>query len=92
MIEKKQLIGKWGNEKVLNEKTEMEFFENGNLIYTIYENGKKNIINLIFWVEGQYIFTDQPSHPQIEKTQAEIKGDVLILNYGEDMFVYNRIV
>ncbi|MBR1131612.1 hypothetical protein [Bradyrhizobium iriomotense] len=61
----------------------LEFDENGGLRYTIREQGKRQIINLRYRVEGSTIVTDQPSAPQVERTEFSFPEDgVLTLAFG----------
>ncbi|MDF0492390.1 hypothetical protein GPL17_31660 [Bradyrhizobium yuanmingense] len=61
----------------------LEFDENGGLRYTIREQDKYQIINLRYRVEGSTIVTDQPSAPQVERTQFSFSEEgVLTLAFG----------
>lgn len=61
----------------------LEFDESGGLRYTIREQDKRQIINLRYRVEGSAIVTDQPSAPQVERTQFSLTDDgVLTLAFG----------
>ncbi|MCP3446398.1 hypothetical protein [Bradyrhizobium sp. CCGUVB14] len=61
----------------------LEFDDNGGLRYTIREPDKHQIINLRYRVEGSTIVTDQPSAPQVERTQFSFVEDgVLTLAFG----------
>lgn len=61
----------------------LEFDEDGGLRYTIREQGKRQIINLRYRVDGSTIVTDQPSAPQFERTQFSLAEDgVLTLAFG----------
>ncbi|MEY9122941.1 hypothetical protein [Bradyrhizobium yuanmingense] len=61
----------------------LEFDESGGLRYTIREHDKRQIINLRYRVEGSTIVTDQPSAPQVERTQFSFAEDgVLTLALG----------
>ncbi|TGN88060.1 hypothetical protein EOW77_0014490 [Bradyrhizobium yuanmingense] len=61
----------------------LEFDENGGLRYTIREQDKRQIINLRYRVEGSTIVTDQPSAPQVERTQFSFSDEgVLTLAFG----------
>jgi hypothetical protein len=59
----------------------MEFDEGGGLLYTVRDTGKKQIIKLRYWIEGSSIFTDQPSKPQLERTEFSLSGNVLTLTF-----------
>ena len=61
----------------------LEFDVSGGLRYTIREQGKRQIINLRYRVEGSTIVTDQPSAPEVERTQFAFAEDgVLTLAFG----------
>ena len=61
----------------------LEIDENGGLRYTIREQGKRQIINLRYRVEGSTIVTDQPSAPKAERTQFSLTEDgILTLAFG----------
>ncbi|MDX3966641.1 MAG: hypothetical protein QHD01_08585 [Bradyrhizobium sp.] len=61
----------------------LEFDESGGLRYTIRERNKRQIVNLRYRVEGSTIVTDQPSAPQVERTQFWFaEHGVLTLAFG----------
>ena len=61
----------------------LQFDESGGLRYTIREQGKRQIINLRYQVDGSTIVTNQPSAPQVERTQFSFDEDgVLTLAFG----------
>ena len=61
----------------------LEFDESGGLRYTIREQDKRHVINLRYRVEGSTIVTDQPSAPQVERTEFSFAEDgVLTLAFG----------
>lgn len=71
----------------------MIFTEDGKLTYEIIENNQKQIINMIYVVDGSSLITNQPSHPKQEKTNFEfINKEKLILEFNNDrsQFVKNR--
>ena len=69
-----QALERWGN-------VVLEFDESGGLIYTICGDDKDEIIILRYQVEGSTLITDQPSAPQVERTQFSFTPDgVLILD------------
>lgn len=91
MINKNDLIGIWTSDstKELGDIT-LEFKSNGELVYSVKENDKKQVINLVYWLEGDYIYTDQPSAPKIEKTEAKIVEGKLSLNYTGTVVSFSR--
>lgn len=92
MIKKEDLIGEWksDSDKEYGEVS-MHFNADDTLVYSVSENGKKQIINLIYWIEGGYLCTDQPSAPKVEKTEAEIKDNKLILNYDNVVVSFSHV-
>jgi len=61
----------------------LEFDETGGLRYTIRGLDKHQIINLRYRVEDSTIVTDQPSAPQVERTQFSFdEGGVLTRAFG----------
>jgi hypothetical protein len=60
----------------------MEFDDSGGLLYTIRCQEKHQIIKLRYQIEGSTIVTDQPSAPQVERTQFSLDDDVLTLSFS----------
>jgi hypothetical protein len=91
------LIGSWNSDetdeatqKALGKVT-MTFTEDGKLIYDIFEGGKQQRINMIYKVQDDTIISDQPSHPQEQRTGYKIEnGDKLILEFEGEKTVFNR--
>jgi len=88
MNESYSIIGKWvidpSNKRAKSQYGDisMEFTNDGHLNYIIFAENKYQKINMIYWIEGNILFTDQPSHPQIEKTKFKIADNSkLILDY-----------
>jgi hypothetical protein len=54
------------------------------LVYVIQQKGSKQIMNLVYRVERECLFTDQPSSPkeEITKFSFDTNGH-LILEYAE---------
>jgi hypothetical protein len=96
MIKKDELIGKWISDphEVAASKQEdvtLEFYGDGNLKYTIQAGDKKQVMLLTYEVEGEYLITDQPSKPRIEKTKAMIEDGELILDYNDAISRYIKV-
>jgi len=53
----------------------LEFEEEGRLAYTIHLPKKKQIMHLTYRVEGSWLVTDQPSHPQEERSEFFFTSD-----------------
>ena len=91
MLTKQQLIGTWeSNDNPTLGSTSVDFKENDTLTYTIHLEKKDQIINLVYWIKDDYLFTDQPSSPNIEKSKAYIKNDKLYISYGTFEVVYTK--
>lgn len=91
------LIGIWNSDetdettqKTLGKVT-MTFTEDGKLIYDIFEGGRQQRMNMVYKVQGDIIISDQPSHPQEQRTSYKIKnGDKLILDFEGEKTIFNR--
>jgi hypothetical protein len=73
------LIGIWKSDetdettqKTLGKVT-MTFTEDGQLIYDIFEGDKQQRVNMVYKVQGDTIISDQPSHPQEQRTRYKIE-------------------
>jgi len=61
----------------------LHFGHDGALTYTIREGEKLQIIKMTYTVEGDMIVTDQPSAPNVERTEFTLSSDdILTLNFG----------
>ncbi len=76
-----KLLGRWESSNLNpgEEKVFMDFKENGELVYTIHSQEKKQIMHLIFRIEDNVIISNQPSHPKEERTPFIISDTELIL-------------
>jgi hypothetical protein len=70
----------------------IEFRENGELIYTIQENDKEQIIFLVYEVIDHFIMTDQPSSPNKELTEFILSEQGLELIYDGKPAKYLRVL
>ena len=87
----RRLLGKWSSEPGSGECTTLDFKEGGCLEYTICGAQKDQKIFLTYRVEDNKIITDQPSHPQEERTPFELTDDgKLVLTYGDQRSIYKR--
>jgi hypothetical protein len=93
----KQLIGKWkidpADLQAIAEygDVELEFKQNGELIYAIHEGDKDEISVLTFRLEGDEIITHQPSSPREERTKFFLDSrDKLHVSFGGEMSSYVR--
>ena len=93
----KNFIGSWKIIKAdssldLGDNDEMEFSENGELIYAIDAGLKWQIMKLTYKVENNYLVTDQPSSPNEQKTKYKFENkNVLVLDYDGALAKYQRI-
>lgn len=83
-----RLFGVWNSDKK-DDATKnsigtvtMTFTNDGALIYDIYENDKLQRMNLVYKISGDTIISDQPSHPQEQRTKYRLENDnKLILEF-----------
>jgi hypothetical protein len=57
-------------------------FERGRLTYEIILDEKKQVMLLTYRIAGEFLVTDQPSHPRSERTRFRLEGDTLALAFG----------
>ena len=70
----------------------MTFTEDGKLVYVIHEKDSKQIMNLVFRVDGNHLITNQPSQPQEEKTKFSFDAEGnLILDYDGNKSWFTRV-
>jgi hypothetical protein len=60
----------------------LRFGDDGGLVYTIRGQRTDQIIMLRYEVEGSTIITNQPSRPQVERTEFSLAGNILTLRFG----------
>jgi hypothetical protein len=88
------LVGRWdlvSSEIEDSEPATMEFTIDGKLIYSIHQNDRTRIINLVYEVTGDTIVTDQPSKPRKETTKFYFESnDTLVLDYGGEKAYFRR--
>jgi hypothetical protein len=73
-------------------RASMDFQPDGQLTYTIFQEGKRQVMLLVYRVQGNVLITDQPSSPREERTRFEIRDDTLILFYEDHQSTYVRSV
>jgi hypothetical protein len=91
------LIGTWNSDesdeatqKALGKVT-MTFTEDGKLIYDIFEGSKQQRMSMTYKVQGNTIISDQPSHPQGQRTKYKIENDdKLILDFEGEKTIFKR--
>jgi hypothetical protein len=92
-----ELIGVWESD-TSDEATKnslgnvtMTFTNTGELVYDINEGDRIQRMNMIYQVNGDVIISDQPSHPQKQKTTYIFETkDRLILKFDGMTTVFNR--
>jgi hypothetical protein len=94
----KKLLGKWESDPSDIRGIEhygrvtLEFSDNGRLTYTILQSHKREVMLLTYQVDGDYLVTNQESHPRLEKAKFFFTDDdALVLDYGEHKSYYVRI-
>ncbi len=91
------LIGHWrltrshGEIDLGEEGVTLDFDDAGNLTYTIYESDKQQIMELTYEIDDNYLITDQPSHPQRERTSFVFENGLLLLDYGSSKAWFKRV-
>jgi hypothetical protein len=95
--QKDSLVGRWQRDPLDSESSRhygeitLQFTSDGQLIYTEYLKGKRQISMLTYRVEGPFIVTDQPSAPREERTAFEFTDEgKLVLVFGGVKSVYVR--
>jgi hypothetical protein len=83
-----QLIGCWHlvftEDPTIDPNMEIEFLNDGRLNYSIQTSDGWEIMHLTWYVEGEFIVTDQPSDPRVARTRFQIERDrTLVLTYGK---------
>jgi hypothetical protein len=69
----------------------MTFTKDGNLIYDIHEGDKLQRMNMIYRISGDTLISDQPSHPQEQRTKYKFENnDKLILEFEGMSTVFRR--
>ena len=53
----------------------LDFAEDGHLTYTVRGEGKSQVVDLRYRIEGTTIVTDQPSAPRAERTGFSFSED-----------------
>jgi hypothetical protein len=81
------LKGKWivdpADTQAVAEFGQVELdFSRGRLTYEVSLPDKKQIMLMTYRIEGDFVVTDQPSHPQPERTKFRIEGNKLTLAFG----------
>jgi hypothetical protein len=72
----------------------MIFTSDGKLVYEINTGNTLQKINMIWWTEGDTLFTDQPSHPRQESTKYTFENDnnTLVLEFEGEKTRFKRKV
>ena len=92
-----ELIGVW-NSDLNDEATKngigdvtITFKVDGSLIYDIHEGDKLQRMNMTYRIIGDTIISDQPSHPNVQRTKYKLENEgKLILEFEGTATVFNR--
>jgi flagellar hook assembly protein FlgD len=88
-----QLIGRWVCEFGSEEKSNLEFCDDGELFFIVETSKTKQKIQLTYRVDDGVLITDQPSQPQEERTRLSFTLDgKLWLSIGGQDWLYRREV
>lgn len=69
----------------------MEFLRDGRLHYHVDVGGTDQIIALVYRVEADTLYTDNPAAPHATSVHfSHGAGDVLLLDFGEALAVFVR--
>lgn len=92
-----KLIGKWNSDqsdeatRISIGNVKMTFTKDGKLIYDINVGDKVERMNLVYKIHNDIIITDQPSHPQEQKSKFTIEENIkLILEFEGEKTVFLR--
>jgi hypothetical protein len=83
-----RFLGRWSLLKAegdfdVGEGVTMTFTSDGKLVYVIHQKDSKQIMNLIFRVNGSRLITNQRSHAGAETTEFSFDPEgTLVLDYG----------
>lgn len=56
----------------------IEFKQNGELIYTVHTNEKKEIILMMFEIKGHLLITNQLSAPNKQETEFKLMSEKIL--------------
>jgi len=92
-----ELIGIWmadpndyETQQLYGDGARMEFKPNGELVYTIIENGRQQEMLMTYEITGNQLITNQPSMPNREVTIFSLLGDKLELDYQGAKSIFIR--
>lgn len=90
-----ELVGRWvvsrNDASTLSAlgDVQIEFDANGKMDYFINEGDKTQSINMTYRIDGEFIISDQPSHPRPERTKFVLaRENVLELWLGGERFEF----
>jgi len=75
-----RLLGRWYG-KLDGDPIALDFAPDGRLAFVTLHGGRRQTIMLTYRVEDGDLITDQPSHPQQERTKVEFAGNDLVLDF-----------
>ena len=61
----------------------MEFLPGGRLLYTIVVEGHMHVVRMIYRVEGDVLYTDNPEQPHAAVTRVALgEGGVMVFDFS----------
>ena len=92
-----KLLGKWKLVKAddsfdVGDGVEIIIRPDRKMEYCIQNGLKKQIINLTFRLEGNFIISDQSSATKEERTQIMFDRDLLLLNYQDQRAWFKKVI
>jgi hypothetical protein len=97
-LDAQRLLGGWSlveseGSDVVGDGVLMTFDPDGRLTYAVEENGKQQIMNLVWQVDGDEIVSNQPSAPREERTKASFddRGRLTLVGSDGNRTVFEKI-
>ena len=75
-----RLLGRWYG-KLDGDPIALDFAPDGRLAFVTLHGDRRQTIMLTYRIEDDDLITDQPSHPQEERTEVEFAGSDLVLEF-----------
>jgi hypothetical protein len=70
----------------------MTFTKDGKLFYEVHEGDKVQRMNMVYWTNGDTLYSDQPSSPRQESTKYKIENNgSLTLEYEGTITKFKRV-
>ena len=69
----------------------MAFTSDGQLVYSVHDGDKTQVIYMVYEVSGNQVITDQPSNPRREISKFSFEpGGILVLDYNGEKTRFTR--